>query len=450
MYIDRSIDICLEEWAAESGRKPLLLRGARQIGKTTAVRHLAEKFDSFVEVNFEEDDGVAAIFDRDFDIRRILSAIETHKDTKIDQGRTLLFLDEIQLCPRAISSLRYFYEKFPDLHVVATGSLLEFAFGDISDFGVGRIRNAFMHPLSFAEFVSAMGGGIALGHAREASFESPFFDGGHEKMLEYLKTFMIVGGMPAAVRKYIETGSLLAAQRQHRDILVSLRSDFGKYKKRIPASRILSTFQSVLDQAGEKFTFSDSEAGIDYRQAKECTTLLEMARLVYRIDATNANGIPLGGDLKKRDCKYLPLDTGLYLTAAGLDLSSWILDPPAKFVNRGKLAEMFVALELAKSGSPLDEKRLFYWHREARNSNAEVDNIVQFRNRVLPIEVKSGRKGSMTSLRMLMEAKNLSLAVRTSEENFGIIDGKVYVIPLYMIGEYERILRAASLGNDDL
>lgn len=450
MYINRSIDTCFEEWAAESDRKPLLLRGARQIGKTTAVRHLAGKFDSFVEINFEEEEGVMAIFDRDLDVNRILSAIETHKDVKIEPGKTLLFLDEIQLCPRAIASLRYFYEKLPALHVVATGSLLEFAFSDMAEFGVGRIRNLFMHPLSFAEFVSAIGGGVALGHAREASPSSPFFDGGHEKMLERLKTFMIVGGMPAAVRKYIETGSLLEAQRQHRDILVSLRSDFGKYKKRIPASRILSIFQSVLDQTGEKFTFTDSEAGIDYRQAKECTALLEMARLVYRIDATHANGIPLGGDVKKKDCKFLPLDTGLYLTAAGLDLSTWILDPPAKFVNRGRLAEMFVALELAKSGSPLDEKRLFYWHREARNSNAEVDNIVQFRNRVLPIEVKSGRRGSMTSLRLLMAEKKLSFAIRTSEENFGVIDGKVYVIPLYMIGEFERILLAAGVGNDDL
>ena len=441
MYISRTIDKCLGEWASDHHRKPLLLRGARQIGKTTAIRHLAERFESFVEINFEDNASLVPIFNGDFDIDRILSEIEIHTSKKITPGKTLLFLDEIQLCPRAISCLRYFYEKAQSLHVVATGSLLEFAFGEIADFGIGRIRNMFMHPLSFAEFVSAMGADIALGHAHTATPDKPFSATGHRAMLDYLKSFLIVGGMPAAVAAYIETKSYIAAQEQHRDILVSLRSDFGKYKKRIPAARIGAVFNRVLEQTAEKFSYSAPSTGISYRDGRECTSLLEMARLSYRIDACHANGVPLGADVKATDCKFLFLDTGLYLTASGLDLSQWIVDEPGKFVNRGRLAEMFAGLELAKAGSPLEEKRLFYWHREARNSNAEVDYIVQFRNQVLPIEVKSGVRGSMRSLRMLMDEKHLDLGVRTSEENFGKV-GNVRIIPLYMIGEYDQILRS--------
>lgn len=138
------------------------------------------------------------------------------------------------------------------------------------------------------------------------------------------------------------------------------------------------------------------------------------------------------------------LDTGLFLCESGLDISIWVLDPPAKFVNRGKLAEQFTALELVKNASPLDDAQLFYWHREARNSNAEVDYVVQFRNQILPIEVKSGTSGSMASLRILMNEKHLSLAVRTSGENFGLRDCGVRIIPLYLIGEYARILREAD------
>ena len=316
MYIYRAIESALQGWANDTNRKPLLLRGARQIGKTTTIRHFAKQFKSFVELNFEDDPSLNALFADSFDVPRILSDLELRTQTKIIPGETLLFLDEIQLCPRAISCLRYFYEKMPSLHVIATGSLLEFAFGEISDFGVGRIRNMFMHPLSFAEFLTAIGAEVALEHARAATFEKPLSAVGHETLLKHLKSFLVVGGMPAAVRKYAETQSLLAAQEQHRDILVSLRADFGKYKKRIPATRIVSVFDSVLGQTSEKFTYTNSTAGLSYRQSKECTTLLEMARLIYRVDACHANGLPLGGDIKENDNKFLFFDTGLYLTAS--------------------------------------------------------------------------------------------------------------------------------------
>ena len=177
-------------------------------------------------------------------------------------------------------------------------------------------------------------------------------------------------------------------------------------------------------------------------KARKCTDLMERAKIVMRIDCTRANGIPLGGDINPKDNKFMLLDTGLYLYEAGLNLADWINDAPAKFVNRGKLAEMFVAHELKKSGSPLDDNPLYYWHRENKNGKAEVDFVVQHRNAPLPIEVKSGTKGSMKSLRILMNEKSFKLGVRTSEENLGTLDvGQIRIIPLYLISEYESILR---------
>ena len=447
MYIDRNIDIALAEWAEDSSRKPLLLHGARQIGKTTAVRHLAERFDNFIEINFETDKKIGAIFDGDFMMPRIISAIETYTQSRITPGKTLLFLDEIQACPRAISSLRYFYENVQPLHVVATGSLLEFAFGEISDFGVGRIRNMFMYPLSFSEFMCAMGAKVAMEHACRASFDEPFLSPVHDKMLGRLKEFMVVGGMPAAVAEYVKTESFLRVREQQMDIIATLKSDFDKYKTRVSPAAIRETFTSIVRQTGEKFVYSGPHSGISGAQAKTCTTLLERTRIVLRVQGCMANGIPIGGDVNRKLAKFMILDTGLYLCESGLDISEWVVDAPAKFVNRGRLAEMHVGLELVKAANPMQDASLYYWHREAKNANAEVDYIVQYRNGILPIEVKSGVRGSMKSLRILMNEKQLRLGVRTSEENFARLDD-VRIIPLYMIGRYDAILRANGDGGN--
>lgn len=380
---------------------------------------------------------------------RIIPELEIHARRKITPGETLLSLDEIQACPRAISALRYFYEDRQPLHVIATGSLLEFALEEISDFGVGRLRSIFMYPLSFSEFMSAMDADITMEHLRESSFDKPFSETGHEMMLDYLKTFLIIGGMPASVASYVQTKSYMSAQRQQMDILATLKADFDKYKTRVSPKVLRDTFVSVVRQTCTKFNYTDADSGVTYQQAKTCTSLLERADVIHRITGVHANGIPLGGDTKSKQTKFLLLDTGLYLCESHLDVSKLILDAPAKFVNRGMPAEAFVALELIKNTSPFVEGALFYWHREARNSNAEVDYVVQYRNGILPIEVKSGKSGSMTSLRLMMSEKHLPLAVRTSEENFGTANGNIRIIPLYMIGEYDRILKTAGDTTGD-
>lgn len=441
MYLNRKIDQSLEDWKDNPRHKPLLLRGARQVGKTTAVRHLAESFESYVEINLETDEQIRSFIERSFDVAQLVSLVEIRHSVRIIPGKTLLFFDEIQSCPRAVTILRYFYENLQPLHVIAAGSLLEFAMAEVADIPIGRIRNLFVYPFSFAEFTRAIGGELLLEHARNAPRGSELSNAAHLKLLEHLKTFLVVGGMPAAILAYAETGSLLAARDEQRDILLNLKEDFAKYKTRISPSTLRTTLQSIVEQTGEQFTYSNSDLELTYAKAKNCTDLMERAKIVMRVDCTRANGIPLGGDVNPKCAKFMFLDTGLYLCETGLDISKWIADPPEEFVNRGRLAELFVALELKKSGSPLDDTPLYFWRRENKSGTAEVDFVVQHRNRPLPIEVKSGGKGSMKSLRILMDEKQLPLAVRTSRENFSSLEnGKIRIIPLYFISEYESLL----------
>ena len=437
MYIRRDADAALENWKTDPSRKPLLIRGARQTGKTTSVRKLGESFESFVELNFDANPALSDLFAGAFDVPAILARIEVLARRRIVPGRTLLFLDEIQACPRAISCLRYFYEQAPDLHVVATGSLLEFVFADLHDFGVGRIRNLFFRPLSFAEFLRALGEERLWERACASTPAAPLEAAFHARLLDRLRSFFVVGGLPAAVGAFVETGSFVEARRQQDDILVSLKADFGKYKKRVPSERVLALLASVVRQTGEKFVYSDPSAGLGTPQAKEAVGLLGLARLVLHVRASHANGVPLGGDVNPKSSKYLLFDTGLYLRESGLDLSEWMAEPPERFVNRGKLAEMFVGLEIEKAAGPFADAQLFYWHREARSSNAEVDYLLQKGDRIVPVEVKSGKKGAMKSLGMLMDEKSLPLGLRFSQENLSDC-GRVRVLPLYLAGEWAR------------
>lgn len=443
MYIKRNIDAALVEWREDAGHKPLLLRGARQTGKTTAVRHLAESFAHYVEINFERDVKIREAFAGDLKIDAIVAEIELQFGTPVIPGKTLLFFDEIQECPRAISALRFFYEEWQSLHVIAAGSLLEFVFEDLSDFGVGRIRNLFVYPLSFSEFVGALGGELALSYARRATFDKPLSAIAHQRMLDYLKAFLIVGGMPGAVLRYVETKSYVAAQAEQDDILISLKADFGKYKTRLAPDVVRNALSSVVRQTGGKFVYSDSLLSLSYAQSKNAVELLERAKLVVRVDCTHANGIPLGADLKTKDVKFFLFDTGLYLRESGLDVANWATDPAVKFVNRGKLAEMFAGLELKKAGTPFHDNRLFYWRRDARESNAEVDYVVQFDSHIVPVEIKSGKSGAMKSLHLLMVEKGFHLAVRASEENFGSL-GDIRILPLYFLGEAFDFLKPFS------
>ncbi|MCL2073659.1 MAG: AAA family ATPase [Marinilabiliaceae bacterium] len=434
-YFNRKIDNALRQWSLEKRHKPLMLRGARQVGKTSAVHNLAKQFKHFVEINFENRDHSAAInvFSSHSDPRTICGELAVLFGQPIVPTETLLFLDEIQSCPEAISSLRYFYEQMPSLHVIATGSLLEFALEEIPSFGVGRIDSMFMYPFSFYEFLSAMGFESQVELIENTTPENPFSDTIHEKIVEQLKNFLIIGGMPEVVAKFVETHDFLSCQKILNSLLVSFRNDFAKYKKRIPATRINEVFTSISQQAEGKFIYEHVSKHLNNEQVKKSLELLLMAGLCYQVTHSSADGVPLGARINPKYRRIIPFDTGIYQRILNLDISNILLSNDFDTINKGAVAEIFVGNELKKNASCYSDDELYCWIREKNNTSAQIDFVVQQGSIVVPVEVKSGTQGKMQSMWFFMKEKNSSYGIRTSLENFCTYQN-IKVYPLYAIG----------------
>ncbi len=430
MYIERNIDKELLFWKNENSRKPLLVRGARQVGKSSSIRKLGDYFHYFIEINFEEHKNVHSLFEGNLTPQLLCENLSVMFDIDIIPGKTLLFFDEIQTCIPAISSLRFFYEKMPELHVIAAGSLLEFALTEIPSFGVGRIRSIYMYPLSFDEFLIGLGQRKLLDAKRKADARNPLTTPIHEKLLSFLKKFLIIGGMPEVVEKYASENDLRGCQRILDNLIVSFRTDFVKYKHRVQSSRIREVFESVVHQSGRKFVYKKASQNLNTQQIKEALELLIMAGLVIPVTHTSANGLPLGAEANPKKRKMLLLDTGIFQRLMQLDISELLFRKDFKLVNKGGIAEQFVGLEILKNASCYNQAELFYWHREALNSNAEVDYLIQRHNSIIPIEVKSGTKGSMNSMFIFLNEKNSSYGCRLSLENFAEYKN-IKVYPLY-------------------
>lgn len=419
-------------WKQSAGRKALLVRGARQVGKTYLVRQFANEFDDYLEINLDQDTEVHKIFQQTQNPGKICSLLSSYYGHRITPGETLLFLDEIQACIPAIRSLRYFYEQLPDLHVIAAGSLLEFALSEVPSFGVGRIRQIHMYPMSFDEYLEALGYHDLLQAKRKASPEEPLHETLHSRLLEHLRTFLVIGGMPEVVARFVHTHDFLTCHQIQNDLIQSLESDFARYKDRSPVLLLREVFRSVVNQAGQKFIFTKAGQNQSIIKIQEAFELLRMARLVFPVYHTGAAGIPIGANTNFKRFKALLFDTGLQQCLSSLEITDILLATDNELINRGPMAELFTGLEILKYKNPMDPPDLYYWHRESRNSSAEVDFLIQKGNQVIPIEVKSGTTGKMQSLFLFLKEKNLSKGIRISTENFSRY-GYIDVYPLYAI-----------------
>ena len=438
MYIQRKIDDVLLTWQRSSSRKPLLIRGARQVGKSTAVRNLSKQFDYFIEINFDEQPEYLNLFANTSDIGDLIEQLAIITQTEIIEGRTLVFLDEIQASLPAISKLRYFYEKKPNLHVIAAGSLLEFALSELPSFGVGRVRSLFMYPFSFIEFLGALNEKPLASMIQQSNSQSPINPIFHEKLKIYFKKFLIIGGMPQAVQTYVAKGDLLEVQRILDDLIIAIQADFVKYKRQIPPTNIKPVFESIVKQVGTKFKYSNDLTSLTNPVIKQVIDLLEMAGLVYQVKHSSSNGIPLGAEANPKKIKLLIFDTGIYQRILGLDVASLLLKDDIEVINKGNIAELFVGLELLKSNDAYEKTALHYWHREAKNSQAEVDYVIQNQDFIFPVEVKAGTKGAMQSMHLFMDEKKSRYGLRLSLENFTEYE-KVKVLPLYAVSNINTL-----------
>jgi predicted AAA+ superfamily ATPase len=431
--MNRFVNSQLEQWALSDPRKALLVRGARQVGKTYSVRQLANRFRYFIEVNLEIDSAARSFFEKTIEPDELCKRLSAYYSLPVIPGETLIFLDEIQSSIPAIRSLRYFCEQKPDLHVVAAGSLLEFALEELPSFGVGRISSLYMYPMNFAEFTEAVAGKGYISQLMVKDNDLPVDQVFHDRFIELFREYCIVGGMPQVVEHYRRKKDFLECQILLDELLNSLRDDFAKYKTRISTLKLRETLQSVSYQAGAKFKYSkvsDTGAQESYKNALE---LLVMAGLVHKIYHTSAGGIPLGAQINPRRFKMIPMDIGLHQRMLGLDLSELVSLGAPELINRGSLAETFVGLEFISWQTTHTKAQLYYWHREARSSNAELDYVIQKSSLIVPVEVKSGRRGSMQSLALFLNKHACKFGVRLSLENIGKYNN-VFVLPVYLAG----------------
>lgn len=379
----------------------------------------------------------------------IVQKIAIYINVPIEEGKTLLFLDEIQECPEAIMALRFFKEDYPGLHVIAAGSLLEFTLQELPTFGVGRIHTLFMYPMTFDEFLNANNENGLISMKKQADSQHPLDAAFHEKLIEYFRIYLLVGGMPEAVLAWIKTHNFNQCSHIQEDIILTYEDDFSKYKKRVSPDLLRTTLHGICHQPGEKITFKQISADYRSSQIREAVRLLTLAGLVIPVIATSGNGIPLDAEANEKNMKILLLDSGLLLSVLQLEgnLAQHLVElimtgSPQDLVNKGGLVEMVAGLELLRNKPCVQRQKMFYWEKSG-NSIAEIDYLDTFHLKVTPIEIKTGTQGGMKSLWQFMREKRLTEAIRCSFENFGEFtytdpqadnaERHITIIPLYAL-----------------
>ncbi len=426
-------------WKDRADRSPLIIRGARQVGKSYLVEYFGQiAFKNIAVANFEFQPELETAFSS-LNPQEIIKRLQIYLNVSIVPGETLLFFDEIQRCPKALMSLRYFKEKLPEQHVIAAGSLLEFVLADEKfSFPVGRVEFFRLGPLSFLEYLEAMGHRHLIEEMENWSIHSPPDEGLHQHCLELVRPYLFIGGMPAVVDLYVKERDFRFSERKQASLMQTYRDDFGKYAA-LTAHKYL---QRVLERApflvGHHFQYAKVDQEMRSRELRMAVDQLCHAGLLTRIFATAANGLPLRAEINERKFKVLLLDVGLLQATLG-NLRSEFHNPDMVEIHKGALAEQFVGQELIAYCDPYLERKLHFWSREARASSAEVDYVINLEGKIVPIEVKSGTTGRLRSLKRFMEEKDVPLGVRISQHPLSFKDG-ILSVPFYLIHALPRLI----------
>ena len=445
----------LLEWKMRHDRKPLVIRGARQVGKTYLINQFgSECYKNFLRLDFEKNANLFALFKTN-DPKTIIENLALIYNVDLLADHSLLFLDEIQACPEAFSSLRYFFEEIPSLHIVAAGSLLDILLDDPQfSMPVGRVEFLYLYPLRFDEFLEMLGESRLVSFLKTYQLGQVVTDIVHEKLSQYFRKFLFIGGMPEAVSKYAATGSYVDAKRIHSSILDTYENDFSKYKKRVSSDVLKTCFNYAIKNIGHKVKYTEISHQHHSLSLKNAIKLLSLARVIHIIRHSSANGIPLAAEESEAVYKLHFLDVALVYQSLGLEI---ITMDDAETVLEGRIAEQIVAQEMLSDGLPFARTSLHYWLREQRTSNAEVDFVVSVHNEIIPIEVKAGKSGKLKSLHIFLAEKNRKRAVRFwakqpcmddltqtvtfSAKDQRTIQYRLLNLPLYLSGQLFRLLQ---------
>jgi len=439
---DRTIVKELEKWAKKARRKPLVLRGARQVGKTTAVEIFSKQFDQYIYLNLEISSD-RKIFEKDYTIEELIQAIFFEKNKKKINGRILIFIDEIQNSPNAVMMLRYFYESAKDFFVIAAGSLLESLIDRQISFPVGRVEYLYMKPLTFNEYITATG----ESSSSEVLKQIPFPDFAHEKLLKQFYQYTLIGGMPEVVSVYCQTQNVVELKPVYESLLRSYLDDVEKYARNNTLARIMRhAIESSFYSAGSRIRFEGfGRSSYRSREMSEALKTLEKAMLIYLMYPTTETSLPIEADHKKSPRLHL-IDTGLVNYFVGLQKELFGTQN-LNSVYEGKIAEHIVGQELLAESQTFTRKVQF-WVREKKQSNAQVDYIVPFESYVIPVEVKTGKAGRLRSIHEFVDRAPHNYAVRVYSGKLKVdivetLKGKKFFLlnlPFYLTGRLNSYL----------
>ena len=436
----------LAQWRQKENRKPLILRGARQVGKTTLINLFAANFNQYIYFNLDLPED-RRVFENARSFEDLLDAIFFTKNARRSEKETLLFIDEVQNSSAAIKYLRYFYEMQKDLYVIAAGSLLETLIDKEISFPVGRVEYLAVRPLSFREFLTAGDFKSEL----KALDTIPFPVYAHDKLLALFRKYSLIGGMPEIVKLYFETNDFVEIRNTINNLIIGYKADVEKYAAKESANKVIRhIIENAWSYAAERITFNNF-AGSNYRsrEVSESFKVLEKTMLLRLVYPTTTMKIPLIANRKMSPKLHL-LDTGLVNFKSGIE-KELFSEAELTDVYKGKIAEHIIGQELlSKNLSP--EANLTFWTREKRQSSAELDYLINYKGKLIPVEVKSGASGKMRSLNIFMNLSDLSLAVRFYSGKLSIskektIEGKDFTLinlPFYLCSKLENYLEYIS------
>ncbi|HSX25832.1 MAG TPA: ATP-binding protein [Chlamydiales bacterium] len=438
----RKIMESLRAWKNQPKRKPLLLMGARQVGKTFALKKFGElEYTSTVYVNFEDNPRVCKLFEASLDPKVILKALTIEMDVEIVEGKTLLIFDEIQECPNALNSLKYFCENTPDQHIVAAGSLLGVKLAHVKGFPVGKVQFLTLYPLSFSEFLEAMKETRLKDYIEENRAIEPILPNLHEKLLMHFKEYLFVGGMPEAVAEYAGSQNVTKVREIQTAILNAYSLDFAKHAPPDQIMKINQVWKSIpgqLAKENKKFIYSAIREGARAKEFEVALQWLVEAGLIHRVPLISTPKIPLSAYADMNAFKIYLVDVGLLGAMSNLSAKTLLHENELFQEFKGAITENYVAQELVHNQYPL-----FYWTSEGK---AELDFIIEQDDAVYPLEIKSGHSSKKKSLRVYGDTYQAKVLVRISPMNLRK-DGDVLNCPLYLIEELRSLLATASPGN---